>query len=202
MARRGPFVLALGMAAVLAAASAAAACTPMLAMYPLSSPAGDPGKEVTVKGTSPSTDPVEVRWDGIRGPMLGTASVDEETGAFSIDVEIPEAAPGLHYVVAVGGASKGGDSTGWSRAPFKVAGPAPPLHATPTLGADQAQGGLTADGYTWQSATTDGGSPISQTTIGIAVLALGSVSLAVGFGMLGVRRSRARVDGSEEGQDL
>lgn len=95
---------------VLGVASLAWACSPSayISVGPSAAPAGS---RVTVEGRNFENERVEIRWNGIDGPLLGAA-----TGpSFRVQVPTPAAAkPGVYYVVAVANAGKGS-------APFEVA---------------------------------------------------------------------------------
>lgn len=196
--RGGISAMALAALALLAVASTASACTSMIGMHPLSSPMGEPGREVRVSGTSPGTTPVEVRWDGLRGPLLALAPVDEETRQFSVDVRIPEAVPGVHYVVAVGGRTTGDVDAGWTRASFTIPGPVPPPAQPGQVAPGQPDPSLFPEGAAWQLPSSGASGPGSDMALGVGLLALGGVSLVVGFGVLGVRRRRAEVSAPSE----
>lgn len=86
----GAALLTLGVAGL------AWACTPQarITIAPNSGPAG---AVTRVEGGAFHEGPVEIRWDSSTGPLLGTA-----TGpSFAVDITIPEARTGTHYVVAV-----------------------------------------------------------------------------------------------------
>lgn len=182
----------------LALASAAWACTPRLGMEMLSTPAGFPDTKVTVKGITPGTGQVEIRWDGLRGPLLGTAEVrpiagDANSSTFSATVTIPPASPGVHYVVAVGGLTSGGTDAGWSRASFTIPGAAPDSEPDP-LTADPRAVRELVDGTTvWESSAPQPVRTNPALFIGAVMLAVGGASLVAGFGILGIRRNRAEV---------
>lgn len=179
-------------AAVVAATSIAWACTAWTGMYPLSEPAGPSGTEVTVRGTSPVAGPVEIRWDGLKGKVLGVtqAAAREQGGEFVADVKIPKAAPGVHYVVVV---SSG--QGGWSRAAFKIPGKAAPAVADLTPAGDRAEVNplLTAEPL-WsppEPQATRSSNPAVMA--GMVLLSVGMVAMVVSFGVAGIRRSRSRV---------
>src|SRR5262245_15199811 len=112
--RRWGMTFGVVAAMLVALASAAWACTAWTSMSPLSVPAGGPGTTVRVTAKVP-TGPAEIRWDGITGPLLGTAEVED--GSFTREVRIPDAPAGVHYVVVTNAAGQ------WTRAPFKIQGP-------------------------------------------------------------------------------
>lgn len=101
---------------VLFASLAAWACTPQtpIAIMPNS---GYPGSQVEISGASSEiyrSNLVEIRWNSINGPVLGSAAVAPGQ-AFSIKVTVPEAPPGVYYPVLVTGGS-----FGIARAPFEI----------------------------------------------------------------------------------
>ncbi|MGH2810872.1 MAG: hypothetical protein ACRDIA_08320 [Actinomycetota bacterium] len=93
------------LAALLALAAVAWACTPSAYLYPISPGGGQPGSEVTVRGGQFGTGTVEIRWASDNGRLLGTALGPE----FSTKVTLPDRAEGVHYIVAV--ARDGADPT-------------------------------------------------------------------------------------------
>ena len=92
------YLIAFGLAALAVGASSRAwACFP----YPVVSvqpQASGPSKtEVTVSGVDFETNKVEVRWNALDGPMLGTGQGPN----FSVPVTIPEAEDGLYTLFAL-----------------------------------------------------------------------------------------------------
>ena len=195
--RRGGIVVGTGVvAAAVAVASAAWACTAWTGMYPLSQPAGPPGTEVTVRGTSPVAGPVEIRWDGLQGRLLGTAQAGprEQGGEFLADVTIPKAGPGVHYVVVV---SSG--NGGWSRASFKIPGkPGEAVTARPTLDPAQRPAPLLDADPLWSRPETSAEATSPVMAAGVALLSVGMVALVAVFGVAGARRRRATAAGAPE----
>lgn len=191
--RSGILVGAAIVVAVVAATSVAWACTAWTGMYPLSEPAGPAGTEVTVRGTSPIPGPVEIRWDGLKGKILGVtqAGAREQGGEFIADVKIPKAAPGVHYVVVV---SSG--QGGWSRAAFKIPGKsgAPVADLTPAGDRTEVNRLLSAEALWSPPEPQATRSTNPAVAAGMALLSIGMVALVVTFGVAGVRRSRARAD--------
>jgi len=177
-------------AAVVAATSVAWACTAWTGMYPLSQPAGPRGTEVTVRGTSPVAGPVEVRWDGLKGKVLGVAEAAprEQGGVFSTKVTIPDASPGVHYVVVV---SSG--EGGWSRAAFKIPAKTgvPSGEVAPPARPGQVSSLLEADPL-WSDPDAQavrGTNP--AVAAGMVLLSMGMVAMIATVGVAGVRRKRA-----------
>lgn len=60
---------------------------------------GPVGTEVAVTGSASPFGTVTLYWDNLAGQVLGTGPVDA-AGAFDIDVTIPSATTGTHYIVA------------------------------------------------------------------------------------------------------
>lgn len=89
---------------------------PIIVVGPQSS--GPPGTDVKVSGVSFAPGQIEVRWNSIEGPVLGTARDPD----FTLDAKIPEADAGLYAVVALTRDPDGGVST-LARASFLVTGP-------------------------------------------------------------------------------
>jgi hypothetical protein len=85
----GLVTLALGTAGV------AWACVPqpLISLQPRSS--GTAGSEVTVDALALDPAPVEVRWNGLDGQLLATASGPQ----FSVPVTIPQVPEGLYTIV-------------------------------------------------------------------------------------------------------
>lgn len=116
---------------VVVAASTAFACT-NIATINLSDSQGRPGRTVMVTGSSfgaikrSSTAPpvpIKVRWDGSEGPVLAEAMADT-FGQFSVQITIPDVAPGRYVVLAVQRDVDGYDIYGSpARAAFAVVTP-------------------------------------------------------------------------------
>ena len=174
-----------------ALASLAWACTAWTGMYPLSEPMGPPGTKVTVRGTSPIGGPVQVRWDGLQGPVMATVQAPpasgghDSGGVFSTQVVIPKAAPGVHYVVVDAG--KGG----WSRAAFKIPGK-PGAMVSPVDEPGIPNPALTSDRLWKIEPQTPRPVGSSAVPLGMGLLAVGTVTMVGAFGTLGIRRARAR----------
>jgi hypothetical protein len=111
--------------------SVAEACVPLrtfLSLRPASS--GLSGGQVEVAGFGFSNSQVEVRWNSLDGPRLGTAMGPD----FSVEVMVPEAPHGLYQVIAIS-RSEDGSIAEAATAAFLV---------TETSGADAGTGELSA----------------------------------------------------------
>jgi len=92
----------------------------------LSPASGPPGTEFVITGTGLAALPVEIRWGGLSGPVIATA-----TGpAFTVTAVVPDSPPNSHPVMAV---VTDGASVSTSSASFQVTtGAAPPAEETTT----------------------------------------------------------------------
>lgn len=115
-----------GLAILLASASLAWACVPRGAVA-VSPGSGPSGTTLTVDGSGfPDREKVDIRWDSSTGAKLGEATGPD----FSVQVTIPSAAPGVHYVKV---ATTGEHAThSEAAAPFEVTAPPPPPDPEPT----------------------------------------------------------------------
>jgi len=119
---------------------------------------------------------VELRWNGIEGPVIGRAKADQ-SGAFSAEASIPDVSPGIYTVIANDGHNPVG------RAAIEVgASPGGAVLATPAAGA-----GFTAHPAPGFGSPSAGFPP----QLGITILAVGLGALASGFALVTVRRRRA-----------
>ncbi len=125
-------VVALGLATV----AVAWACSPTAKIAvtgqipPGVSPstaAGPAGSTATVRGSEFADGPVEVRWNSTNGPVLAREPGPNRTP--TLEIKIPNEAPGVYYVVAVG-RSADGSVAGKASAPFEIT--APPAKDSPT----------------------------------------------------------------------
>ena len=98
----GPLAVAVGLVGV------AWACTPA-AQFSLSTVAAPAGTAVSVAGSSfPVDQDVSVRWNSAGGPVLGSG----KGPSFTTTVTIPDADPGIYYIVAT--TSNPDGSPGWA----------------------------------------------------------------------------------------
>lgn len=162
----------LGVGFLLAAASAAFACT-NLATLNLSNAAGSGGQTITVTGssfhvaTSGPQVPVVLHWNSATGPVLATVTPDA-TGNISAQVTIPNAQPG-YYVVIASQQTNGVDEYGTpARAAFEIL--APGQH--PAVAPNAVQGGAVA--------SSPSSSGVLALTIALGVLGLALFGAGVG----------------------
>lgn len=114
---------------VLLGAAAAWACVPqpiISSVQPRAS--GQAGGQVTVVGDNFDQAPVEIRWNGVQGPLLGTSNGP----SFSIPVTIPDDVEGLYVLTALS-RQPGGGVGGTARASFQLLGAAADPAAIPDL---------------------------------------------------------------------
>lgn len=185
--RRAGVAVTGAAAVVLVAASVAWACTVQSQLFALSPPIGRPGTAVEVRGkaiwtSGPERTQVEIRWDGVRGPVVGSAVADR-TGAFSAMATVPDTAPGVYSLVVV----VPGTDTGVTRTAFEVT-------AAPGAASERRPLAATAWG---DSAGLDAADRASQTGLlaGGALLSFGLGALFSAFGVAAVRRRRAPAEG-------
>lgn len=93
---RGRLAATVGIAAVIGFAGAAWACTPSAEIASLSTRTALPGETVSVTVRSFHDGPVAIRWDSATGATLAVVQGPDGTGS----VRVPQAAPGLYYLVA------------------------------------------------------------------------------------------------------
>lgn len=111
-------------AAVLVGVGVAWACTPQASVSSVAPNSGPEGTTVTVTGEGFSPGPVEIRWGGHSGPVIGmaTAEVVGTNTSFLTSVTIPKVAPGGYQLVAI---SRRSGSYFSGVAPFQVTAAAP-----------------------------------------------------------------------------
>lgn len=86
---------------VLCLASTAFACSALPSVVRITPTAAQSGTTVQLAGSSvPAKGAVEIRWNGVTGPLLSTAVADQQ-GNFTTAVELPDAAPGVYSLLAV-----------------------------------------------------------------------------------------------------
>ncbi len=170
--------------ATVVAGVVAFACT-NLATLNLSSPTGAVGDNVTVTGSSfrvgrgaEPTNPVQLHWNGVDGPVLAQAAPDK-AGNISASFTIPQGQPGYYVIVATQRNAQGVDEYGTpARASFQILGP----------------GGESVVQQPGTQAPTGVGSDPSSTGIIALTVGLGALGLALfGAGFTAfVRQARRR----------
>lgn len=103
---------------VVVLASVAWACTPQSTIYPLTPGAAPPREKVTVAGELLQPGPAEIRWNGLDGPKIATVERTTADQTFSVEATLPDAAPGVYYLLLVSG------EKGVARAAVEVTDPA------------------------------------------------------------------------------
>jgi len=180
--------IAGGIASVaLGASSVAWACTPQLPLT-VKPEGGSPSGAVTASGRG-SPGPVEFRWDSVDGPVVGTAP---DGSSYSVGIRIPDAAPGVHTIVAVT-RGQDGQFKVKGQAPFKVLGDLGP--SARTVSADLWSGSAPADKATSNSplASPASANDSNHLAMGLGLLGTGLVALVSGVGVAELRRRKATV---------
>ncbi|MGH2771547.1 MAG: hypothetical protein ACRDIU_00160 [Actinomycetota bacterium] len=172
------FVVATALA--LAAASAAWACTAQTYINQLSHNMGPERSRVTVSGNSVSLSPVsvgeaqpklQIRWDSVNGPAVDLATT--VTGEkFESVVAIPQAAPGVHYLIVTLGDRK------LASAPFQVTSGGGRASAS---SADLWNGFSKTTGGTGADVPPSTGAPGNGLGAGLALLAVGGAGITLGL---------------------
>lgn len=175
--------LAVGGAVMVIPAAAAWACL-SLAGISTNNATVQPGQSVVVNGVEFGSNPVQIHYNGLNGPVLATATPDSNSGNFTQAVTIPAtASPGQAVLVATEAAAtpdgkNNGSSTGApARALINVTGAGgAPLAAT-SANAARATGVTTS-------------APTGVGTLALVGLGAAGVSLLAGgmFALVGSRR--------------
>ena len=170
--RRVGAAAAVSMAGVALGSGAWAwACTPQPRVLATSAESGPSRSAVTVRGEAVApAGPVELRWDGVRGPVIGTALADAN-GHFAAQAAIPDASAGVHAIVVVA------QGAGLGRSPFEVT----PSSAS-TASAARPSSPWSASGTGSPSEPGVGGLLIGAGLLGVgaAVLSGGAAAAVVG----------------------
>lgn len=186
--RRTLIVLVGALACASAAVATAWACTPSPRSFSVIPEVAAPGTQARVIGEGmPAGSPVEIRWNGIAGTLIGVTHADAR-GAFSATVSIPDAAPGIHAIVFnTGDDSRAAVKVG--RLAFQVASPAELAAGTSGgIGPSKALGSVTNLGTPAGSHQSSAGR-----STGLALLGLGAAGLCVATLVTTSRRHRAKV---------
>lgn len=148
--------------------------------YSLAPESATPGDTVTVEGRAVSSrSPVEIRWNGVTGKVLATAT--PTNGAFSVPVQVPDVSPGIYSLMLVT------TDAGVGRTSIEVAA----LAGVPSQRVAAAQVWPTAAEARAAGASTFPG----PAAVGVALLAVGLAGLfgASTFAVVRRRREPARV---------
>ena len=182
--RRTALLLASMLAVVpLTLGAVAQACTPLPRSFGLipKSASGAALAKAVGEGVAPRS-PVEVRWDDVKGDLIGSAVADEK-GQFSAMVAIPPAPPGAHAVLFRARAVGTSGLTTVGRLPFAVTSPGELLPTATEAGPSRVR-----------MATAQPESSGRGPTSGVLALVVGMVALSVGGTVAVVGRRRATVD--------
>lgn len=168
-------IMAVGL---LAMGGLAWACTPQTKVLSAAPASGTAGTALTLRGNAVAPgQPVEIRWNGVRGQRVGQAVADAD-GEFVGQAVAPDVPPGVYFLVVVAG-----EDAGVGRMAFEVtsAEPAADTTTAPT-------------GELWSSqapspASTSGGLAPGLVA-GIALLGGGLVALFAGATVAAVNSRR------------
>ncbi len=176
MSSRGSLLAAtIGAFVVVTLGSTGSACVPRANLVSLQPRASGPaGGSVTVEGVGFDAGAAEVRWNGAGGPVLGTASGPN----FSVEVTIPDVAPGLYAVVVLLRERDGGIG-GAGAAAFQVT-PAE-VHALPSGNSPPPAAGVNPDDHSSSGSLP----PVVALAVAAGLLTLGGVGGAIFTGRQG-----------------
>ena len=162
---------------VLCVASTAWACSALPSVVRIDPTSARSGTTVQLAGSSvPAEGAVEIRWNGVTGPLLSTAVADR-LGNFTTAVELPDATPGVYSLIAV---TEG--NGGVARVAVEVLPSVTEPATTPA-------------GSTWASA--EGTAPLPEQRgdvgmlVGVGVLSVGLIALFSAATVAAVGRRRA-----------
>jgi hypothetical protein len=132
MGRRIAVGLLTALALIVGGASGASACTTD-EWVTLGSATAGPTEPVAVRGGGFEPGAVHLRWNGMAGDSLGTATVGAD-GRFSATVEVPSGVgAGRYSVAAVQDPVEGRTLRGWAYADVVVPTPPPPPQSAPPV---------------------------------------------------------------------
>jgi hypothetical protein len=177
--RRAGYAVVVMALLVLGWASMALACTVQPQVrYSLLPESATPGSTVMVEGKNVATQsPVEIRWNGVGGKVL--ASATPLNGAFSVPVQVPEAEPGIYSLMLVT------EKAGVGRTAFEVIAPAadgPATRPAAQLWPRPPEGPVPTDGVG------------NAALVGVGLLAVGIVGLFAGSTAVVAYRRRAMAE--------
>ena len=160
MRRRSTVAMVMAVAGIaLAGMSVAWACTGQPLMHLATDSVGEVRShaKVEVLANEAVAGPVALRWNALDGPVLASAEVTAGQ-ATTLDATIPDAAPGVYYLVLQ-------TSAGVARSAFEVTGTGAPGSASTSPWAKAAE-----------PAGADG--PLGSFEAGLAVLGVGLVGIS------------------------
>ena len=188
--RRMVVAAVVGLAAVLGTLSTAWACTGQPQVFSVSPVTAPVGAEVTMRGTGvTATTPVELRWNGVSGPVLAQATPDKEA-AFAMTFTVPNVEPGVYSLVVVtnvNGVAAAGRTT------FEVSGAGATAVRAPAL----ADTGFAAAAEAASLSSPAGTGSSSSMLAGVGLLAFASVALG-GLVVATLRRRPALASGASD----
>ncbi|MGH2772824.1 MAG: hypothetical protein ACRDIU_06780 [Actinomycetota bacterium] len=189
MSRKKSFVWVSAGILVLGSAAAVWACSVQPNLIGLTTQTTPPFSEIRVKGqaqTERST--VEIRWNGVNGPLLATVGPNDvdQNGYFSVPITVPEVAPGVYSVVATG------PDYLVSRAAVEVVAAAGSVSPGGTTSADLWSGMSPGVSVPEVSSAPPAAAGAGAPGVGIALLAAGLLGTAAAGALALGRPSRAR----------
>lgn len=173
MRSTGSRVIAAAALGIVGWTGTAYACSALPQVYSLLPEVASAGETVQVEGRAVrSAAPVEIRWNGVGGPVL--ASVTPVGGFLSVPVRVPDVAPGIYSLTLVT------RDAGVARAAFEVTGgpgSAPAAPSSVALWPTSAAGDLLT-------------APVSSAPapVGVVLLSVGLVGLFAGSTVALLRR--------------
>lgn len=176
-------VAAVVLAVPLILGAVAWACTPLPRSFGLipKSASGAAVAKAVGEGIAPRSR-VEVRWDDVKGDLIG-ATVADEKGQFSAIVAIPPDAPGAHAVLFLAPGLATSRITAVGRLPFDITTPGEQRLSTTSADLRPVRVAGPAPANSGRASAT-----------GVAVMVVGMVTLSAGATVAVVGRRRARAD--------
>lgn len=175
-------------AALLAMGGLAWACTPQTKVLSAAPASGTAGTALTLRGNAVAPgQPVEIRWNGVRGQRVGQAVADAD-GEFVGQAVAPDVPPGVYFLVVVAG-----EDAGVGRMAFEV------TSAEPAADTAAPAGDLWSSQAPSPASTAGGLAP--GLVAGIALLGVGLVALFAGATVAAVNSRPSALAGSERRAD-
>jgi len=149
--------------------------------------------KILVQGQFPaSTAPLDIRWNGLDGPILAQA-LPEANGSFTASVDIPDAPADVYYIVV---ADRSGAT---ARVAFQILPPgeSPKQASQPGLVGARASADLWKGFATTQSTVSDPGvasrTPGPSKALGFSLFGLGLAGVIAGVGFAARRTKKALI---------